>query len=80
VRVKAGPERVFEALIAYLPAEQRLGRVAKKLDLESVVTTLVGGCFQIALLEIHWGQKLTQAEARRRTEGVVQTLLGGIAS
>jgi hypothetical protein len=62
-----------------LSAEQRLGRVAKKLDLESVVTTLLGGCFQIAFLETHWGQKLTQAEARRRTEGVVQTLLGGIA-
>jgi AcrR family transcriptional regulator len=80
VRVKAGPERTFEALIAYLSAEQRLGRVAKKLDLESVVTTLVGGCFQIAFLETHWGQKLTQLQARRRTEGVVQTLLDGIAS
>jgi AcrR family transcriptional regulator len=80
VRAKAGPEYTFEALMAYLSAEQRLGRVAKELDLESVVTSLVGGCFQIAFLETHWGQKLTRAEARRRTEGVVQTLVGGIAS
>jgi AcrR family transcriptional regulator len=79
VRVNAGPERTFEALIAYLSAEQRLGRISKKVDLEAVCTTLVGGCFQIAFLETHWGQKLTQAQARRRTEGVVQTLLTGLA-
>ncbi len=79
VRAKAGPERTYEALTAYLSAEQRLGRVAKTADLEAAVTALVGGCFQIAFLETHWGQKLTPAEARRRTEGVVEILIAGLS-
>ncbi len=79
VRAKGGPERTYEALIAYLSAEQRLGRVAKKADLEAAAMLLVGGCFQIAWLETHWAQKLTQAEARRKTEGVVQMLLAGLS-
>ena len=79
VRAHAGPERTCEALVAYLGAEQRLGRVAEKTDLKAACTALVGGCFQIAFLETHWGQKLTQTEARRQTEGIVQTLLGGLA-
>lgn len=79
VRKKAGPERTFEAFIAYLSAEQRMGRISKKADLEAATTLLVGSCFQIAFLETHWGQKLTQAEARRRTEAVVQTLLAGLS-
>lgn len=79
VRAKgAGPTRVFEALDAYLAAEQRLGRVSKKADPQSVNLLLVGGCFQIAFLETHWGQRMSQAEARRRTEGVVQTLMTGL--
>src|SRR5262249_26230372 len=79
VRVKAGPERTFEALIAYLSAEQRLGRISKKLDLPAVCTTLVCGCFQIAFLATRWGKKRTQAQAARRPEGVVKTLLRGLA-
>jgi AcrR family transcriptional regulator len=80
VRAKhGGPERTFEALTAYLRAEQRLGRISKKADPDAVALTLVGGCFQIAFLETHWAQKMTRAEARHKTEAVVQALLLGLA-
>ncbi len=79
VRKHGGPERTYEALNAYLAAEQRMGRISKDSDPQAVSTLLVGSCFQIAFLETHWGQKMTQAEARRRIEGVVQTLVTGLS-
>jgi hypothetical protein len=63
----------------YLSAEQRMGRASKTADPEAVATVLVGGCFQVAFLETHWGQKTTQAEARRKIESIVDTLLTGFA-
>jgi len=76
---KVGPTRLYETLIAYLGAEQRMGRASKTADPEAVATVLVGSCFQLAFLETHWGQKTTQAEARRKIEGVVDTLMAGFA-
>jgi AcrR family transcriptional regulator len=77
---KVGPAATFEAIRIYLAAEQRMGRVAAGVDLEALSTLLVAGPFQIAFVETHWGEKITQTEARRRVDAVVQTLLGRVTA
>ncbi|MBC8071433.1 MAG: TetR/AcrR family transcriptional regulator [Deltaproteobacteria bacterium] len=75
---KVGPAATFESIRIYLAAEQRIGRLSATLDLEAASSLLVAGPFQIAFVETHWGEKLTQAEARRRVDAVVHTLLTGM--
>lgn len=77
---RVGPTATYELLMAYIAAEQRLGRIARRAQPESVATALVGGCFQIAFLETHWGQKTTLAEARRKVAGVVQAIVDGLGA
>jgi len=75
---KVGPTRIYDALTAYLGAEQRLGRVSGAAELASVATVIVGGCFQVAFLETHWGMRQSRAQARQKTDGVIDALMRGL--
>jgi AcrR family transcriptional regulator len=75
---KVGPTNTYEALNGYLGAEQRMGRIAKKQDPIAVSTLLIGACFQLAFLETYWAQKVSRAEARKKTDGIVASLMIGL--
>jgi AcrR family transcriptional regulator len=44
--LNAGPHKAQEALVRYLRAEQRLGRIRRTADVESAAALLFGACFQ----------------------------------
>ncbi|HEY0470020.1 MAG TPA: TetR/AcrR family transcriptional regulator [Kribbella sp.] len=46
VELNAGPHKAQEGLVAYLRAEQRLGRIRRGVDLEAAAALLFGACFQ----------------------------------
>jgi hypothetical protein len=51
-----GPQESLEPLVAYLAAEQRLGRIASDIDPDATARLLLGACFQHAYIEVIMGR------------------------
>jgi AcrR family transcriptional regulator len=77
--VGAGPQRVNEALAAYLRAERDLGRITPSVDPDAGAAMLLGACFQRAFFGAFSGQPIPDAERARFAAGLVKCLLAGRA-
>jgi AcrR family transcriptional regulator len=76
-----GPQRAYEPIVAYLEAEQALGRVAAGVDLLAAAVLLLGGCQQHVFVEQLVGPDLHPLGDRQSpAAGLVATLLAGLAA
>ena len=75
-----GPQRAYEPIVAYLEAEQALGRVAAGADLVGAGVLLLGGCQQHVFVEQLSGPDLAPLGDRPSTAAaLVRALLAGLA-
>ena len=75
-----GPHRAWEPVIAYLQAEQRLGRVAAGADPAAAVLLLLGACQQLVFVELMTGPATLPFRDRPDpAPALVATLLTGLA-
>jgi AcrR family transcriptional regulator len=75
-----GPHRAYEPIVAYLEAEQALGRVAAGADLVGAGGLLLGGCQQHVFVEQLSGPDLAPLGDRPSTAAaLVRALLAGLA-
>jgi AcrR family transcriptional regulator len=72
-----GIHREYERIVAYLEAEQGLGRLGE-FDVEAAVTALVGSMVALGVGGMVTGRD--EAASRERVRGVVRTLIGGIGT
>jgi AcrR family transcriptional regulator len=75
-----GPHRAYGSIVAYLEAEQALGRVAAGADLVGAAVLLLGGCQQHVFIEQLSGPDLTPLRDRPSpAAALVRALLAGLA-
>jgi len=75
-----GPHRAYGSIVAYLEAEQALGRVAAGADLVGAAVLLLGGCQQHVFVEQLSGPDLTPLRDRPNPAAtLVRALLAGLA-
>jgi AcrR family transcriptional regulator len=70
-----GPHTVSDAVVEYLRAEQREGRILSDADPEAAGMLLVGGCYHRAFLLTFAGQTMTRVRARRYGAKLVAALM-----
>jgi AcrR family transcriptional regulator len=75
----AGPQRAGEALTRYLRTEQEHGRVSPTAHPQAAAAMLLGACLQYAFLACFAGRPLEPAAVESYVDGVVDTLLDGLA-
>jgi hypothetical protein len=75
-----GPEKANEALAAYLRAEQRLGRISKRANVDAGATLLIGAAFQRVFLMTYHGEKPSLTALKRAATEIVRTALSGLES
>jgi AcrR family transcriptional regulator len=74
-----GPHRAWEPVVAYLRAEQGLGRVAADADPSAAAVLLLGACHQLVFVELLSGpEKLPFRDRPQAAEQLVATLLAGL--
>jgi AcrR family transcriptional regulator len=74
-----GPHRAWEPVVAYLRAEQDLGRVAADADPSAAAVLLLGACHQLVFVELLSGpEKLPFRDRPQAAEQLVATLLAGL--
>jgi AcrR family transcriptional regulator len=73
-----GPEKLFERVAEYVDAEQKLGRINAALPTMTVVSLLLGPCFQRVYLQQVSSKPLMDAESRAFVEGIVDLLMRAI--
>jgi hypothetical protein len=75
-----GPHRAYGSIVAYLEAEQALGRVAAGADLVGAGVLLFGGCQQHVYVEQLSGPDLAPLRDRPNpAAALVRALLAGLA-
>jgi AcrR family transcriptional regulator len=75
-----GPHRAWEPVVAYLRAEQRLGRVAADADPAAAALLLLGACQQLVFVELMTGpETLPFRDRPDPAPALVATLLAGLA-
>ncbi|HEV8423769.1 MAG TPA: TetR/AcrR family transcriptional regulator [Actinomycetes bacterium] len=75
-----GPHRAWEPVVAYLRAEQALGRVAPGADPAAASVLLLGACQQLVFVELMTGpETLPFGERTDPAAELVATLLAGLA-
>jgi AcrR family transcriptional regulator len=75
-----GPHRAWEPVVAYLRAEQALGRVAADADPTAAALLLLGACQQLVYVELMTGpQTLPFGDRADPAAELVATLLTGLA-
>ena len=75
----AGPHRAWEPVVAYLRAEQALGRVAAAADPAAAALLLLGACEQLVFVELMTGPRaLPFPDPAGAAAALVATLLGGL--
>ncbi len=74
-----GPDVARQALVAYLRAEQQVGRVRAEASPETATTLLLGVCFQQAHARYVAGSGLDGFDAGRFAAEIVGTLLTGLS-
>ena len=76
----AGPQRAWEPVVAYLRAEQALGRVATAVDPAAAALLLLGACEQLVFVELMTGPGALPFRDRPEPAAeLVRTLLAGLA-
>jgi AcrR family transcriptional regulator len=70
----AGPHKAQVGLVAYLRAEQRLGRVRRGVDLDAAAALLFGACFQRGFEVNFTGRQPTSHELDAFAASLVKTL------
>jgi AcrR family transcriptional regulator len=74
-----GPHRAWEPVVAYLRAEQRLGRVAADADPMAAALLLLGACQQLVFVELMTGPEVLPFRDRPDpAPTLVATLLAGL--
>jgi AcrR family transcriptional regulator len=77
---QGGPHRAWEPVVAYLRAEQRLGRVAAAADPAAAALLLLGACQQLVFVELMTGPATLPFRDRPDpAPELVATLLAGLA-
>jgi AcrR family transcriptional regulator len=71
-----GPHRPYEAVAAYLHAEQKNGRIAAEFKPRIVADMLLGACFQRAFQLQFLGESESKSAQKNYAEDIVQTLFG----
>jgi AcrR family transcriptional regulator len=75
-----GPQRAWEPVVAYLRAEQALGRVAAEADPAAAAALLLGACQQLVFVELMTGPETLPFRDRPDPAAVlVATLQRGLA-
>jgi AcrR family transcriptional regulator len=75
-----GPHRAWEPVVAYLRAEQRLGRVAADADPAAAALLLLGACQQLVFVELMTGpETLPFRDRPDPAPALVAALLAGLA-
>lgn len=74
-----GPQKANEALVAYLNAERKLGRVREDIDAEAAAAMLLGACFQRAFFKSFSGEGDAPAREEGFVENIVQTLIRSLS-
>ena len=74
-----GPHQANEMLAGYLRAEQATGRVAAGADPDAAAALLLGACYQRAFLVRLVGEEAPRPPAAEFAQGVVNTVLRGLA-
>ena len=75
-----GPHRAWEPVVAYLRAEQALGRVAAGADPAAAAALLLGACQQLVFVELMTGPETLPFRDRPDPAGeLVATLLAGLS-
>jgi AcrR family transcriptional regulator len=78
---RGGPQRAWEPVIAYLRAEQALGRVDPDADPPAAALLLLGACQQLVYVELMAGpETLPFRDRADPAPALVATLLAGLAS
>ncbi|MEV0282832.1 MULTISPECIES: helix-turn-helix domain-containing protein [unclassified Kribbella] len=72
--LNAGPHKAQEGLVAYLRAEQKLGRVRRTADLSAAAALLFGSCFQRGFEINFTGANPTEAELDTFATALAKTL------
>jgi AcrR family transcriptional regulator len=76
----AGPHRAWEPVVAYLRAEQALGRVTAGADPEAAALLLLGACQQLMFVELMTGPETLPFRDRPDPAAeLVATLLAGLS-
>jgi AcrR family transcriptional regulator len=76
-----GPQRAYDPIVAYLEAEQALGRVAAGADPLAAAVLLLGGCQQHVFVEQLVGaDRHPLADRPSPAASLVRTLLAGLAA
>jgi AcrR family transcriptional regulator len=79
-RQGGGPHRAWEPVVAYLRAEQALGRVAAGADPAAATLLLLGACQQLAFVELMVGpETLPFRDRPDPAPELVATLLAGLS-
>jgi AcrR family transcriptional regulator len=68
-----GPHRALEAVVAYLRAEQALGRVDARADLSSAAYIVIGGCFFRNFLHQFAGEVRSPRDDERFIAGLARS-------
>jgi AcrR family transcriptional regulator len=77
---QGGPQRAWEPVVAYLRAEQRLGRVAAAADPAAAALLLLGACQQLVFVELMTGPATLPFRDRPDpAPELVATLLAGLS-
>jgi hypothetical protein len=75
-----GPHRAWEPVVAYLEAEQALGRVAHEADPAAATLLLLGACQQLVFVELMSGPETLPFHDRPDPAAeLVATLLAGLS-
>ena len=75
-----GPHRAWEPVVAYLRAEQALGRVAAGADPAAAALLLLGACEQLVFVELMTGPETLPFRGRSNpAPELVRTLLAGLS-
>ena len=74
-----GPHKPYDALAAYLRAEQRLGRVSPDIDPHAAADLLLGACFSQVYMWLFIGEDIDAPAGERFVAGIVHTLMAALA-
>lgn len=78
-RKGAGPRLTYQALISYLGAEQRLGRIDAGIDAPAAAALMIGACHNHALVCLVLGESPIDGDDDAFVAAVTRTLVGGLA-
>jgi AcrR family transcriptional regulator len=79
-KLNAGPHRIYERVALYIENEQKLGRITDQVDAMSIVTLLLGGCFQHIFFQQFLGEDSFSLTDEQLVANLLDTLSKGLQS